>query len=334
VNILVTGATGFVGSVLMPRLVAAYGTSQVTAFVLPGVPIPSAWAGKAVRIIRGDILDGAAVSDAVAGHTHVVHLAGYISYAQRDAEHLMRVNRDGVRNVVDACLGGRVQRLVHISSVGAVGFHRSGAPADEETPFNWPASLGYMVSKHEGQNVVEDAARRRGLPAVVLNPASVMGPGDWNPATPHNQLYRMLCGKRLTGTFTGGLAVVDVRDLAAAILAALAAGRVGERYLIVGANLSYRDVIRLVTRACGRESRVVPVPALAVTMAGSVVELASRLTGRPPLLTYAYGRLSGWRAYYANEKSRRELGATYRAIGETILDGWEFFRATFGERRP
>jgi dihydroflavonol-4-reductase len=334
VSILVTGATGFVGSVLMPQLVAAHGAEALTAFVLPGVPIPASWSGSAVRIVRGDVLDGKAVSGAVAGHRHVVHLAGYISYARRDAERLMRVNRDGVRHVVDACLRHHVQRLVHISSVGAVGFHRSGAPADEETPFNWPASLHYMVSKYEGQNVVEDAARRRGLPAVVLNPASIMGPGDWNPATPHNQLYRMLSGTRLTGTFTGGLAVVDVRDLVAAILAALTRGRAGERYLIVGANLRYREVIRLVTRACGRESRVVPVPAFAVTAAGSVVELASRLTGRPPLLTYAYGRLSGWHAYYDNEKSRQELGATYRAIGETIQDGWEYFRSTFGGRRP
>ena len=118
-----------------------------------------------------------------------------------------------------------------------------------------------MTTKYEGQKVVEEAVRAAGLPAVILNPASIMGPGDHDPATPHNQLYRSICCGRLFGSFSGGLAVVDVRDLTAIILKSLSRGRVGEKYLVVGANLRYPDVIKRISRACGRRALPFPIPA-------------------------------------------------------------------------
>jgi len=327
---LVTGATGFVGSVVVPELVRRFGPSAVSAFVLPGDTIPGTWAAMDVRVFFGDIADAEAVSRAVAGHDRVIHLAGFISYWKRDAGLLMRVNRDGVRSVVDACLKWGVERLVHISSVGAIGFHRDGTPADEETPFNWPDDILYMTSKHEGQKLVERAARERGLPAVILNPASIMGPGDYKPGTPHNRLYRSICRKRLFGSFSGGLAIVDVRDLAALILKALDGGRCGEKYLAVGANLPYAEVIRMISRCCGRRAFPFRIPGPVVTAAGGVLEGLSRFTGRRPLLTASYGKLSGWFAYYANDKSRREFGHEYIQVERTIEDGWAYYRAAFG----
>jgi dihydroflavonol-4-reductase len=327
---LVTGATGFAGSVVVPELVRRFGPSAVSAFVLPGDAIPGTWAAMDVRVFRGDIADADAVARAVAGHDRVIHLAGFISYWKRDAARLLSVNRDGVRSVVDACLKWGVERLVHVSSVGAIGFHRDGTPADEETPFNWPGDILYMTSKHEGQLIVERAARDEGLPAVILNPASIMGPGDHQPGTPHNRLYRSICRKRLFGSFSGGLAIVDVRDLAALIIKALDRGRRGEKYLAVGANLAYAEVIRMISRCCGRRALPFRIPARAVTAAGALFEGLSRFTRQRPLLTASYGRLSGWFAYYANDKSRREFGHEYLPAERTIADGWEYYRTTFG----
>jgi len=326
-NLLVTGATGFVGAVLLPRLIEKYGAAAVAAFVLPGDRIPDSWAGRGVRIFEGDIADPAAVQAAVAGRTHVAHLAGLISYWRGDRERLFRVNRDGARVVGEACLVAGVQRLVHISSVGAIGFHKDGHPADEETPYNWPESILYMASKHAGQEAVEELIRTRGLPAVIINPASIMGPGDHNPMTPHNQLYGMISKNRIMGSFTGGLAVVDVRDLADLIAEALAGkGRDGQRYLAVGANLTYAETIRLISGACGRNTRPVPIPAALVAAGGGLVEGVSALFRKRPLITFAYGRLSGWRSYYDNEKSVREFGHTYLPVERTIADGWEYYR--------
>jgi dihydroflavonol-4-reductase len=232
--------------------------------------------------------------------------------------------------VVEASLAAGIERLIHVSSVGAVGFRADGAPADETTPFNWPDDILYMVSKRRGQDIVERAVHERGLRAVILNPASIMGPGDHNPATPQNELYRRICGRTQFGSFTGGLAIVDVRDLAAIILKALEGrGRDGESYLVVGANLGYRDVLRRISRACGRKAYPFPIPASLLTTAGHVLEWSSRRTGKRPLLTTAYGRLSGWTAYYDNTKSRREFGHTYIDPDTTIRDGWLYFRDTF-----
>ena len=328
-KVLVTGATGFVGSVLMPELIARYGASSVSAFVLPGDTLPSTWRGAGVRTFDGDIADARAVSAAAAAHRQIVHLAGFISYWKGDADRLRTVNEDGVRSVVEASIATGVERLIHVSSVGAVGFRKSGQPADEATPFNWPDDILYMASKRRGQDIVEEAVRERGLRSVILNPASIMGPGDHDPATPHNELYRRISRGPLFGSFAGGLAVVDVRDLVSIIFKALEGrGRDGESYLIVGDNLRYRDVIRTISRACGRKAYPFPLPAPLLAAAGRVFERASRRTGRRPLLTAAYGRLSGWTAYYDNAKSRREFDHVYIDAEKTIRDGWEYYRDT------
>jgi dihydroflavonol-4-reductase len=329
-KILITGATGFLGAVLMPRLIRRFGAESLTAFVLPEDKVPLSWAGQDVRIRWGDIADSAAVADAVQGHAQVIHMAGLISYWKRDLARLMKVNRDGARCIVEACLRHGVNRLIHVSSVGAIGFHKSGEPSAEDTPFNWPSNIYYMVSKHEGQRIVEEAVREHGLPAVIINPASIMGPGDHNLATPHNQLYRTICRKRPLGSFSGGLAVVDVRDLADIILKALDQGRIGEKYLAVGANVSYPEMIRMISRSCGRKSYPFRIPAPLIAAAGGLLELVSAFTKKRPLLTFAYGRLSGWRAYYSNEKSRREFSHSYIPIERTVADGWTYFAETFG----
>jgi dihydroflavonol-4-reductase len=328
-KILVTGATGFVGAVLMPELVRDHGAAALTVLALPGDRIPPSWAESGVRVIPGDVADAAAVRTAVAGHSHVIHLAGLISYWRRDRQLLDRVNREGVRCIVDACLAEKVERLVHVSSVGAIGFHRDGTPADEETPFNWPDSLPYMTSKHDGQLVVEAAVREQGLPAVILNPASIMGPGDHVAQTPHNRLYRSIWHGPLLGSFRGGLAVVDVRDLTAIVRKALSGGRIGEKYLVVGANLPYAEVIRQVSHCCGRKAYPFAVPAPLIAAAGGVLETVSRFTGNRPLLTAAYGRLSGWFAYFDNGKSRSEFTHDYIPVERTIRDGWESYRQHF-----
>jgi dihydroflavonol-4-reductase len=333
VKVLVTGATGFVGAVLMPELIRLRGAAAVDAFVLPGDAIPVTWRDAPVRRFTGDIADPAAVAAAVAGHSHVIHLAGFISYWTGDEDRLKAVNEDGVRSVVEASLAARVERLIHVSSVGAVGFHADGSPADETTPFNWPGDILYMGSKRRGQDIVERAVRERGLRAVILNPASIMGPGDHNPATPHNELYKRICVRTQVGSFAGGLAIVDVRDLVAIILAALAGrGSDGESYLVVGANLPYVEVIRRISRACGRRSYPFPVPAAALTAAGRLLERTARRSGRRPLLTAAYGRLSGWTAFYDNAKSRRDFGHIYIDPDRTIADGWAYYRDSFFKR--
>jgi dihydroflavonol-4-reductase len=328
-RILVTGATGFVGSVLVPELVRNFGPDSVSAYVLPGDRIPESWKDEKVRVVYGDITDGKRVLEAAQGQTHVIHLAGLISYWRRDFSRLMRVNWQGVRAVVAACLRADVRRLVYVSSVGAIGFRKCGELIDEATPFNWPPYFHYTTSKYLGQKIVEEAARMKGLNAIIFNPASIMGPGDPVLETPHNQLYARVYGGRMFGSFKGGLGVVDVRDVSAAVIKGLDRGRAGEKYLLVGANLYYPDVLRLIGKHARRPVYPFPVPASLLSAAGLSLELVSHLTRKKPLLTYAYGRLSGWTTFYSNEKSRRDFSHEYITIEETIRDSCRYFEKAF-----
>jgi len=328
-RILVTGATGFVGSVLVPQLIKQYGPDSISAYVLPGDRIPGSWKDERVRLFYGDIADGKSLSEAVREQTHVIHLAGLISYWRRDFDRLMRVNWQGVYAVVEACLRAGVSRLVHVSSVGAIGFRKRGRLIDETTPFNWPPYFHYMTSKFFGQEVVAEAVRKNGLNAVIFNPASIMGPGDPVLETPHNQLYARVYGGPMFGSFRGGLGVVDVRDVVAIIIKGLDRGRTGEKYLLVGANLSYPDVLRLIGKHAGRPVYPFPVPGWLLSAAGLSLELVSQLTRKRPLLTYAYGRLSGWTTFYSNEKSRRDFSHEYIRVEKTIQDSCRYFERTF-----
>jgi dihydroflavonol-4-reductase len=329
VNILVTGASGFVGRRLVSRLLDIRPQDKVAVFLLPTEAVPEGFVGK-VDVLRGDLRDAASVREAVRGKDLVFHIAGFISYWILDAKIMEEVNVGGVRAVVDACVDFKVGKLVHVSSVGAIGFHPDGTEADEETPFNWPESFGYMTTKRDGQKIVQQAARERGLDAVVVNPASVMGPGDPLPGSAHNRLYGNMFGSPFFfGTFGGGLAVVDVRDLVETILAAALKGRRGEAYLSIGANASYKKVLEIMAKNAGKAFVPFVVPPFALIAAGWVAELFSRLTRKRPLITVAYGKLSGWVAYYSSEKSRRELGVTYRPLEETIKDGCAYYKEAF-----
>jgi nucleoside-diphosphate-sugar epimerase len=301
-------------------------------FVLPGDPFEKfVLRRNGIHLVRGDITEPEDVFSAIQGHTHVIHLAGLISYNRRDERALLDVNAKGVQNVVDACLRHRILKLVHISSVGACGFHKDGRLADEETPFNWPQGFHYMISKHEGQKIGERACKEGGLPTVILLPASIMGPGDPNKQTPHNQLYDRIYKKGLFGCFSGGLAVVDVRDLVEIIIKALNSQISGEKYLVVGANVRYADVVKAIAKYGEKKVFPFPVPAFLLSAVGRLMEFIGKITRRKPLLTYAYGKLSGWKVYYSNEKSRREFSHQYIPFAKTIEDSCRYYEDNFRE---
>lgn len=329
-NVLITGAAGFVGRELVRYLRVEQPSWRFAAFALPGEAVPDEW-GESVSVRRGDIRDATAVAEAVAGADLVFHLAAYISYWRLDNGLMRAVNVEGTANIINACLAAGVKRLVHVSSVGAIGFYSDGEPADESTPFNWPESLGYMTTKRDAQRLVLDAVKARGLDAVVVNPASIMGPGDPNPASAHNRLYAdMYRRSAFIGTFTGGLAIVDVRDLVEVMVAAAAKGKSGEAYLAVGSNVPYRKVLELMARYARKRFIPLPAPSWILIAAGYLAELISTRTKKRPLITVGYGLLSGWTAYYSNRKSAGQLGAVYRPLEDTIKDACAWYEATLG----
>jgi nucleoside-diphosphate-sugar epimerase len=308
--------------VLVPRLVESRGAGAVRLFALPGETLRVDEPWRSVEVVRGDVADCRRVSDAVLGCEVVLHLAGFISYRQADRARLFRVNAAGAANVARACASAGVRRLVHVSSTGATGFCRDGSPATESTPFNWPPAFHYMASKRAGQEAVRRVASESGLEAVIVSPAAIMGPGDANPATPHNRLYELARSSSVLPTFTGGLSVVDVRDVVDAVLRAIDVRAEPEPFLLAGANHRYSYVLRQIAAGFGRRARLVPIPAAAAAGAGFAFET---LRMRHAPVTYAYGLMSGGHCYHDGCRGRQLMGRDYRAFEQTVEDGCRFY---------
>jgi dihydroflavonol-4-reductase len=304
---LVTGGTGFLGRHLI-ALLAARG-DRIRTLAREGTDA-SALAGRDVEVARGDVLDPEAVRRAAAGCGLVFHLAGLISWEQRDLPRLTAVNVDGVRTVLDAVDPGA--RVVHVSSVSALGpAPAPDRPADEQQELQpWAEAYPYARTKRDGERVALEAAAR-GQDVVVANPGYLIGPGD---------LYRVSTfpvGRYLRGilrvTAPGGLSYADARDVAAGLVALSERGRAGERTILTNrdGNLSHAAFFRRVGELTGVRRRTVEISPRAA-------QLAARLTHWPVKPGEVAAAVNWW--FYDPAKAERELGYASRPIDDTILD--------------
>ena len=313
-RVLITGGTGFLGSHLCHRLVAE--GLEVRVLCRPTSP-PAALAGVCVERVLGDVTDQSSVMRAVRDRDCVIHAAASLSYWGRDAAWQQQVNVEGTRHVVHACLRNGVKRLLHVSSVAAVGIPDDPTrPANEDLPFNLQdTGLSYHLSKRQAEEVVLDGAAQ-GLDAVIVNPASIFGP--------YGSCYRgaeMFCKARRTWLlpyFTGGLCAVHVQDVVEGTVAALWRGKSGRRYILGGENLSHRALVERAAGALNLRRRFVPVPALVTRLAADVLEPWGRWRNVRPRITYLTHYCASRYHYYDSTRARTELGYRPRNF-EAIL---------------
>ena len=322
---LVTGASGFIGSSLV-RLLLDEGVA-VRALVMPGDAAPNlAPMRDRVEIAAGDLLSRPALAAAMAGCDTVFHLAAIYAIWLPVPRRMFDVNVGGTRNVMEAALDAGVARVVHTSSIAAIGTGPGGAPADEACHFDrWDDASDYVLSKYVSELEVHRYVAA-GLPAVIVNPAFPFGAGDVAP-TPTGEIIRQLLRRapfRLPGSFNA----VGVRDVARGHWLAALRGQVGRRYILGGHNMSYDELCRRVARIAD-----VPVPRFAVSRRHAVAlgrlgdTLANRLLRRPPLLAemtvrYAIGR----ELTYDVSRARTELGYEPGPIDAHIREAVDWFR--------
>ncbi len=225
---LVTGGTGFVGANVVRELVAAGASVRVLARAGGD---RRALEGVRVEIVDGDLLDAASLRRAVAGVPTVYHVAADYRLWAPDPSVLYRANVDGTRAVLEAAAQAGVRRVVHTSSVGALGIPKDGSPGTEETPVSLADMVGdYKRSKFLAEQVALEYARR-GQPVVIVNPSAPIGPWDIKP-TPTGQMVVDFMRGRMIATVDTGLNVVHVRDVARGHLLAAERGKPGERYIL------------------------------------------------------------------------------------------------------
>ncbi|MGE0484797.1 MAG: hopanoid-associated sugar epimerase [Gammaproteobacteria bacterium] len=324
-TILVTGATGFLGSAVARALVAA--GEDVRVLTRAGTD-PANIAGLAVEVCHGDLLDAASLARACSGCRALYHVAADYRLWVRDPGVLYRVNVDGTRALMEAALAAGIERVVYTSSVATLGLHADGRPADEDTPVTLAAMVGhYKRSKFLAERAVDELVAQRGLPAVIVNPSTPIGPRDIKP-TPTGRIVRDAALGRIPAYVDTGLNVAHVDDVAAGHLLAFARGEIGRRYILGGDNLALKDILAIVAEWCGRPPPRIRLPRRAVYPVAWVAEAWARLTDGPePQATVDGLRMAKKKMYFDCARAQAELGYTSRPAREAIVDALAWFEA-------
>jgi dihydroflavonol-4-reductase len=319
-NVLVTGATGFVGSAVARALLARGESVRVLARPasdrrnLDSLP---------VEVVEGRLEDAQSLARAVAGCKALVHVAADYRLWVPDPAAMLKANVDGTRALMRAALAAGVERIVYTSSVATLG-HVEAGTADEDTPSTLADMVGpYKRSKFLAEAEVRRMAAEEALPVVIVNPSTPVGPGDIKP-TPTGKLIVEAAAGRMPAYVDTGLNIVHVDDVAEGHLLALDKGVVGERYILGGENLSLAEILGHIARLVGRRPPSVKLPRLPLYPLAVAAEAWARLTGAEPFVTVDGLRMARWRMFFNSAKAERELGYRHRSA-EAALEaavGW------------
>jgi dihydroflavonol-4-reductase len=320
---LVTGGTGFLGSHLVKAL--AQRGDELRLLVRESSRL-DAVLGIEFETAPGDVMDQESLEGAMQGVRRVFHVAGIPSMHPHDRERVFDVNVSGTRHVLEAAERAGVERVVHTSSIAAIGPAERGQTADETQRFTGGRlGITYINSKHEAELEALRYAER-GVPVVIANPTFVLGPDD--PAGTSNRLVRRFLQRQIPTYVEGALNIVDVRDVAAGHLLVDEKGKVGERYILGGRNFTLDRLFADLARISGVRPPPLRLPGQ-IALTG--VEIASRV-GIPIPTTGDEVRsgLEWWT--YTSAKAERELGYSARPHEETLEDTVRWQMDALGDR--
>lgn len=321
-TILVTGATGFLGSAVARQLLAA--SHPVRVLVRQESPLANL-DGLDVEIVTGDLRDLESVARAVTGCTGLFHVAADYRLWVPDKDAMNAINVDGTENLMMAALEAGVERVVYTSSVAALGLRKDG-PADEETPVTIENVVGtYKKSKFLAERAVSRLVTERGLPAVIVNPSTPVGPRDIKP-TPTGRMILDAANGRIPAFVDTGLNIVHVDDAAEGHVLAYEKGKVGEKYILGGENMILADILAEVAMICGRKAPTVKLPHGALVPVALVAETWCRVMGGEPLVTLDSIRMARKHMFFSSDKARKDLGYAPRPPHDALRDAVHYFR--------
>jgi dihydroflavonol-4-reductase len=318
--VLVTGGTGFIGAHVVRALLARGDDVRVTTRPSSRSAVPDD-----VERVTADVTDRRAVRRAVRGVERVFHVAGTTRLGL-EPEELLRVHVDGTRAVLDACLAEGVARVVHVSSVAAIGPARPGGALDERHVRTGPLGIPYADAKHAAE-VEALRVAARGLEVVVACPAHVFGRGDERRSS--TEVVRRFLLRRIPAYVDGALNIVDVEDVAAGLLLCDERGVPGERYILGTRNYTWQRLFSELQRISGVEGPVMRLPR---SVALAIAEGSARVPGLPPLGSSEEIRAAGHWWTYRSAKARRELGWTTRPHEDTVEATVRFHEERLGDR--
>jgi len=321
---LITGASGFVGSAVLRQLISA--GHSVRALVRPKSDRRNL-SGLPVEVVEGDLTDRRSLDAAVEGCSGLFHVAAdYRLWVPKPTE-MYETNVTGTRNLMLAAANAGIKRIVYTSSVSAVGLNPDGSPADETTP----ACLEDMIGHYKKSKFLAEAEVRRlcdetGLPVVIVNPSTPIGPRDIKP-TPTGRIIVSAASGRMPAYVDTGLNLVHVDDVAIGHLLAFEHGAVGERYILGGRNMTLREILIGLASITRQKPPRVRLPRHLVFPIAYLSESWARLTGGgEPQVTVDGVRMSKKMMFFTCEKARQALGFNPRPVEEALADAVAWFQ--------
>ncbi|MCB0379056.1 MAG: NAD-dependent epimerase/dehydratase family protein [Bdellovibrionales bacterium] len=301
-KVLVTGATGFLGRHLVRRLLEL--NCEVTILVRPSSHLEP-FADLELKKAYGDITDTLALLQACEGKDIVYHLAGFIAYKRTDRKAMEKINVQGTRNVVDACITNKVGALVHLSSVVTIGASRGPKALDENAEYNLAKfNLGYFETKRSAEKIIVEAHEEHNLNAFLINPSTIYGAGDATKGSRKTQI------KVAKGKFKlyppGGVNVVYVKDVIDAIIAVTERGKPARRYIVCGDNLTIKELFRIIADEAGVKPPSIPIPKLFIKILGKIGDLMTAF-GKETSLSSETAVTSTLYHWFDGSRAQREL---------------------------
>jgi dihydroflavonol-4-reductase len=322
-TVLVTGATGFVGSAVV-RLLLEQG-SAVRVLARPGSDRRNL-AGLEVEIAEGDLLRPETLKNACRDITALYHVAADYRLWTRDPKAMFAANVDGSRAIVRAAAEAGAARIVYTSSVATLGCPGDGRPGDEATPVTYADMIGaYKQSKFKAEEEVRRLVRDEGAPVVIVNPSTPIGPRDIKP-TPTGRMIVEAASGRMPAYVDTGLNIAHVDDVAMGHLLAFDKGVVGERYVLGGEDMELRAILAEVARLTGRKPPTVSIPHGLVLPIAFIAEAVATFTGKEPFATVDGVRMARKKMFFSSAKAKGVLDYAPRPAVEALADAVAWFR--------
>ncbi|AKT43180.1 NAD-dependent epimerase/dehydratase family protein [Chondromyces crocatus] len=325
--VAVSGASGFIGSALVRKIIE--GGRAVRALVEPGTSTRNldGLPPHQIELVPVDVCDHVGMARALDGCAAFHHLAAVYKTWMPDPRPLYRVNVEGTTTALNAARAARIPRVVFTSSIAAIGLRDDGEPSDETVAWNLHTiASDYVLTKHLSERIALSFAEA-GLPLVVVNPGFPFGAGDIGP-TPTGRFLLSLLRHETPALGAGGIAAIDVDDVAVGHLTAETRGRIGERYILANHNVSFIELARLVEEVAGVPAPRLRIPGWAGRGAALAMELwADHVSHTEPQATYRSIQYIQRAAYFDASKARRELDLPCTPLRTSIERAVTWFRA-------
>jgi nucleoside-diphosphate-sugar epimerase len=326
-DVLITGGTGFLGAYIIKDLIekghrvrAIRRGNTVPAYISPAI-------FEKVQWIEGDILDVISLEDAMEGVDGVIHAAAIVSFSAADRRQMIKINVEGTANVVNIAIEKNIKRFVHISSVASLGRTANGERVDEEKKWiDSRLNTQYAISKFHGELEVWRGIGE-GLPAVIVNPSTILGYGDWNKGS--CAIFKNAWNE--FPWYTNGVnGFVDVVDVAAAVSALLESEVAGKRFIVNGDNWSFHQLFDAIAEAFGKKKPSKEATPFLGAVAWRVERFKSLFSGRKPLLTKESAKVAQSKTYFDNTRILKQIpGFAFTPLEDTIRKACRSYQEEF-----